>query len=232
MQLTRPLNAVLIAGLVIVLGCSREAATTASNSTVPFVESSTTAANVTDKTSSVVGDVEPSSPPSSSEASLNTSLSTPEPALIEPITPHEFEVVGPEDAVRVTFADLNLKRLVPDAKSEKEAAEKVPQWIMALNGRRIRIRGFMFPTFAAEGLTGFTLGRDISASLFHPNPPISELIDVALRDGITTDYIENRAFDVVGVLKIGAEVAPGRFYQLSDAILIDEKIKTRASRSD
>lgn len=152
-----------------------------------------------------------------------------EPAPIEPITPHEFEVVGPEDAVRVTFADLDLMRLVPDAKSEKDAAEKVPQWIMALNGRRIRVPCAMLPTFQSEGLTAFTIQRDLNAMGFGPNPRISAIIEVQLREGVTTDYIDNRLFDVVGVLKIGADVSPGRFYQLSDAIVIDDR-KRRSSR--
>ncbi len=140
---------------------------------------------------------------------------------VPPLEPHEFEVVGPEDAVRVRFDDLDLKKLVPDVKSEEEAATRLPDWIKALNGRRIRIRGFMEPPFMAEGLTQFLIARDVYTTGWRQNPMISELVDVTLRDGVTTDYIHNRAFDVVGLLRITDEAKPGRFYQLTNAIVIN-----------
>ena len=129
-------------------------------------------------------------------------------------------VVGPEDAVRVSFDDLDLTKLVPDIVSEDEAAKQLPEWLRKLDGRRVRIRGFMLPTSMENDLSSFVLTRDTSAMGFGPTPRVSSIIETTLREGITTDYIQDRAFDVAGVFHLGENVLPGEFYRLDDAIII------------
>lgn len=48
-----------------------------------------------------------------------------------------------------------------------------------------------------------------------------------LRADVTTDSMEQRSCDVVGVLKIGAEVNPGGFYKLSDVVVIDDQRRAK-----
>lgn len=128
-------------------------------------------------------------------------------------------VVDADGIVSLSFADFDLKKIVPGVTSEAEAAKQLPQWLRDLDSRRVRIRGFMYPAFQETGLETFTLDRDIRVMNFGPNPPVSSLCDVKLRKGVTTDYIENRPFEVVGVFHIGANVVPGEFYSLDDAVI-------------
>ena len=128
-------------------------------------------------------------------------------------------VVGPEDAVQISFDDLDLTKLVPDVPSEDEAAKQLPEWLQKLHSRRVRIRGFMLPTFAETDLSSFILARDITFN-FGPVTRASSIIDVTLREGVTSDYIVDRPFDVAGVLRIGETVEPGAFYRLDDAVIL------------
>jgi hypothetical protein len=84
----------------------------------------------------------------------------------------------------------------------------------ALHGRRIRIRGFMYPTFQQTGVHAFGLARDNQICCFGRNPKIYDVFDVVLHEGATTNYIPNRPFDVVGVFHIRPEAEDGKLYRL------------------
>ena len=83
-----------------------------------------------------------------------------------------------------------------------DAAEKMPQWLKDLNGKQVILRGYMKPTFSAEGLTRFIFVRDTSLCCFGPVTRIYDMVQVELQEGTTTDYIELRPFDVVGTFRI------------------------------
>ena len=136
-------------------------------------------------------------------------------------------VVGPEDAVQISFDDLDLMKMVPDVISEDEAAKQLPEWLQKLHSRRVRIRGFMLPTFAETDLSSFILARDITFN-FGPVTRASSIIDVTLREGVTSDYIVDRPFDVAGVLRIGETVEPGAFYRLDDANILRIQPSTKS----
>ncbi len=145
-------------------------------------------------------------------------LQTVDPAsVVKP--PPLLTVVGPEDAVQISFNDLDLTTLVRDVTSEDEAAKLLPEWLQKLHGRRVRIRGFMLPAFTETDLSSFALSHH-GGMTFGPNPRVSSLCNVTLREGVTTDYISDRPFDVAGVFHLGENVLPGQFYRLDDAIII------------
>jgi len=167
----------------------------------------------------------------STEATKSDDASTKPVAATEPkaeaapeikvlVTEKDFSVVGPEDALRVTFDDIDLEKVLDLKSVPKEAPQFFPQWLKALDGKRVRMRGYMFPPFQEEGLRAFVLTRDTSACCFGPNPKVCYLIDTVMRKGQTTDYIENRPFDVIGVLHVGDRVEPGKLYTLDDAVVI------------
>jgi hypothetical protein len=101
----------------------------------------------------------------------------------------------------------------------------MPSWLQSLDGKRIRIRGYMYPSFEEKGLRGFILARDNEICCFGRDPKPYDLIIVRLRDGVTTNYIQGRPFDVVGVFHIDAAAeSDGKvyeIYQMDDAIVID-----------
>jgi hypothetical protein len=104
-----------------------------------------------------------------------------------------------------------------------DAAAYMPAWLKGLDGRRIRIRGFMYPTFQQTGVHAFGLARDNQICCFGRNPKIYDVFDVVLHEGATTNYIPNRPFDVVGVFHIRPEAEDGklfRLYEMDDASVV------------
>lgn len=136
-----------------------------------------------------------------------------------------FRHVAPNDALQVSYDDIDLLKVMNMEPVTSEAPELMPQWLKDLNGKRIRIRGFMYPPFQQTGNEYFLLARDNQICCFGKNPKIYDLFPVLLKDGVTTDYILNRPFDVVGVFHIKAETIDGeleRIYLIDDAIVIDQ----------
>lgn len=136
----------------------------------------------------------------------------------------QFKVEGPEGAIRVTYDDINLLKVLNMEPVPPDAPRHFPEWLQDLDGRRIRIRGFMSPAFESTGLTAFLMGRDNQACCYPGRAKIYDLFPVKLREGETVNYIENRPFDVVGVFQIKPWVEDGelyRLYQIVDAVVIE-----------
>lgn len=136
-----------------------------------------------------------------------------------------FTVEGPDDAIRISYDDFDLLKILNMDPVPPNAVSYFPKWLSDLDGKRVRVRGFMYPTFQETGIPAFTLARDNQICCFGRNPKIYDLVEVTLADGVTTDYIQGRPFDVVGTFRIRPE-ADGeqlwQLYQLDDAIVIDE----------
>jgi hypothetical protein len=131
-----------------------------------------------------------------------------------------FKAEGPEKALRVSFDDVDLLKVLNMDPVIPTARELMPDWLKQLDGKRIRIRGFMIPPFSETDVRAFTLARDTQLCCFGRNPLPYDLIDVFLREGAATEYIELRPFDVIGVFHIGDEIEPGYLYSIDDAVVI------------
>lgn len=135
----------------------------------------------------------------------------------------KFKSEGPEGAWRVSYDDIDLLKVLNMEPVPPDAADKFPGWLKGLDGKRIRIRGFMFPPFSQTGIHAFGLARDNQICCFGRNPKIYDVFDVHMRDGVTTEYLPNRPFDVVGVFHIRPEAEEGklfRLYEIDDATVI------------
>ena len=121
---------------------------------------------------------------------------------------------GDSDALRLTYDDIDLLKILNIDTVPIDAAQQLPKWLQELHGRRIRIRGFMFPTFTATGLTQFALARDHGICCFDREPKICDIIAVRLAKGQTTDYIDNQPLDVEGIFRIAPEADDSELFQL------------------
>jgi hypothetical protein len=140
-----------------------------------------------------------------------------------PEVQRQFKVEGPEKALRISYDDFDLLKVMNLDPVPKDAPDKLPKWLRALDGQRIRVRGFMYPPFQDTDIRGFVLARDNQICCFGRTPKEYDLVDVFMRKGVTTSYIQNRPFDVVGVFRIKSEVE--RFtamYELEDAIVMEK----------
>lgn len=138
------------------------------------------------------------------------------------IAEKDFRTEGPENALRVSFDDFDLLKVLNMEPVTEDAPKLMPKWLKELDGKRIRVRGFMYPPFEETGIRAFTLARDNQICCFGRNPLVYDLVDVFLRDGETSDYIQNRPFDVVGVFHIGDSIIPGQLYTMDDAVVLDK----------
>jgi hypothetical protein len=148
------------------------------------------------------------------------------PRKIQLLVPdRKFRTEGPEGAWRVSYDDIDLLKVMNMDPVPADAATKMPTWLKGLEGKRIRIRGFMYPPFSQTGIHAFGLARDNQICCFGRNPKIYDVFDVHLRDGVTTDYLPNRPFDVVGVFHIRPEAEEGklfRLYEMDDATVVNK----------
>lgn len=147
---------------------------------------------------------------------------TKQPRIVTLLIPDKkFTTEGVEKALRVSFDDFDLLKILNMEPVTEDAPSRMPKWLKDLDGKRIRVRGFMFPPFEDENIRAFTLARDNQICCFGRNPLVYDLVDVFMRKGESTDYIQNRPFDVIGVFHIGDSIIPGELYSLDDAVVID-----------
>ena len=140
------------------------------------------------------------------------------------IPTRSFKTEGPKEALRVSYDDLDLLKVLNMEPVPDDATRFFPDWLSALNGSRVRIRGFMYPTFESSGIEQFVLARDNQICCFGRDPKVYDLIAVTMLGGKTTDYIPNRPFDVVGTFRIDLLADGGKplgLYWLEDAEVLD-----------
>ena len=177
-------------------------------------------------------DVVPASnelPTNSAGLKPTESASTEKPAadqqttVADPEATRTFSVEGPEHAIRISFDDFDLLKVMNLDPVPLDAVGKLPKWLKALDGKRVRVRGFMYPPFQDTGIRGFVLARDNQICCFGRTPKEYDLIDTFLRKDVTTNYIQNRPFDVVGIFRIKSEIEKfTAMYELEDAIVIEK----------
>lgn len=143
-----------------------------------------------------------------------------------PAKDRSFAIEGPDGALRVGFDDLDLLKVIRMDPVTPNCIEKMPRWLRKLDGKTVRIRGFMRPGFVLTNISRFTFVRDTSLCCFGSNPKIYDMIAVTLKPGTTTDHIELRPFDVVGKFRIELEqIDDGTIFQLyliDDAVIIQK----------
>lgn len=148
------------------------------------------------------------------------------PGKIELLIPEKtFQPEGKEQALRVSFDDIDLLKVLNMEPVPLDAVNYFPGWLSGLDGQKIRLRGWMFPPLEQEGLTGFLFVRDNQICCFGRNPKVYDKVIVELREGETTRYIQGRPFDVIGTFSIQAEESDGELlilYFIEDAVVIDK----------
>lgn len=113
-----------------------------------------------------------------------------------------FRPEGSEQALRITYDDLDLLKWLKLDPVTPECIETMPVWMRELNGKKVRLRGFMKPHEISTGFRRFIFVKDTGLCCFGPAGKIYDLIQVTLQKGTTTDYIELTPFDVIGTFRI------------------------------
>ncbi|HZZ71515.1 MAG TPA: DUF3299 domain-containing protein [Pirellulales bacterium] len=129
----------------------------------------------------------------------------------------EEQAAGPPRDV--TFDDLKFDMKKEDPFVRKMLTPKIEK----LDGTRIRIRGYIRPSFQQSGITQFILVRDNMECCFGPGAFLFDCMIVELQPNLTTDFTV-RPVTVEGTFSIKEIVGPGKkhvaIYHLSG-----EKVK-------
>jgi hypothetical protein len=103
-----------------------------------------------------------------------------------------FAVVGPARLAYVYATEVppgyervSYAELQPD---ETEPGQEVPPAALALEGKRIFIKGYVYPGRDTEGIHQFLLVRDRGECCFGGNPKITDRILVTLEDPLRLAY--------------------------------------------
>lgn len=145
----------------------------------------------------------------------HSSLSTQEPAASR-LLPSQSETVSqlptadvsekPAGVPRQSDAGRPIELSFDDVKFDLEKGspfhrELIPPTIEAFEGRRVRIRGYILPSFQQNGLTQFVLVRDNMECCFGPGAALYDCIVVRMNVGTSTSF-SIRPVAVTGIFRI------------------------------
>ncbi len=139
--------------------------------------------------------------------------------LVTSVTVHarEYTMELPEGFERLSYASLQP--------AEGESAAHVPEAARGFDGRRVLLKGYMYPGKQQAGITQFLLVRDQGDCCFGGNPKITDRVLVQLDDPSHPAGIEftPRLTKVAGRFRVEAvgssELAGGVLYHIDDAFI-------------
>ena len=99
----------------------------------------------------------------------------------------------PEGYTRISFADLQPTRKRPDLPVSPTALE--------LNGKRVFVKGYVYPGEQRIKIKRFILVPDMGTCCFGGTPKATDMIEVTLKDPLRVDFARRRR-KLAGVLRV------------------------------
>jgi hypothetical protein len=123
---------------------------------------------------------------------------------------YEYATECPEDAIRISFVNLNPE--------DRNAPEIPPTAAVALNGKKVFIKGYVYPDGQGANIKQFVLIPDLGTCCFGGQPRLTDMVLVTLQEPHRTVY-NQRKRNLTGVLKVDPTLRPvqkvtGVFYEL------------------
>jgi hypothetical protein len=129
------------------------------------------------------------------------------------------------DAIRLTFEDINLLSVLNMEPVTADAVSYMPEWLRSLDGKRVRLRGYMYLTYEPE-VERFVLLRDNLECCFGPGAKIHDNLMVDMKPGTKAKYVDMReSLEVVGRFRIDLKAERGYIYglyRIEDATVIKQ----------
>lgn len=96
--------------------------------------------------------------------------------------------------------------------------QPVPDSALALNGKTVLLRGYVYPHAQQRGLTRFVLVPDFDTCCFGGQPKLTDMVEVKLAEPLTIDFSYNRR-KIGGTLRVHTglkkiEDLTGVYYEL------------------
>ncbi len=118
-------------------------------------------------------------------------------------------------AVPEGYEQIKFRELQPDP---KHPDMPIPPAALELDGRKIFVKGYIYPGMRRTGLVNFVLVPDMKTCCFGGQPALTDMIEVRLQDPLTANFAYRRR-GLGGVLRVHRELKPnaeltGVFYEL------------------
>lgn len=141
--------------------------------------------------------------------------------------PQDIAFSGEDTAAsKVSFADLDLHAILGSDDITEDDVKRLPNSVKLLDGKRVRIRGYMYPTFEETGITSFVLTSNLRLTNFGKAFRAYEMVLVDLIGGTTTENQDLKPIEVIGVFELKPSFEDGRpqlLYSLIDAVVLPAK---------
>ncbi len=103
------------------------------------------------------------------------------------------------------YAIVDFNTMAIDTKTGK-----IPEPILALNGHKVFIQGFMYPTKQLSGIEDFTMVRTLAHCKFcDPGTNPADMIAVEMENGMSVNYRANKKVSVGGVFHVEPNFTSG-----------------------
>jgi len=132
--------------------------------------------------------------PAAAPTSRPAATTPPTPPAPAPATPATDRPAAPRD---ISFDDLKLDL----KKGDPFSRDLLPSRVTALETTRIRIRGYILPSFQQTGLTQFVLVRDNMECCFGPGALLHDCVVVRMKPGKTASF-SIRPVAVTGTFRV------------------------------
>ena len=113
---------------------------------------------------------------------------------------YEYATEVPPNTLRVAYEDLQPD---PDRPSQL-----IPPSVAELDGKRIFIKGYVYPSKKMDNIRQFILCRDKGDCCFGGNPKLTDRIQVTLMRGLRMEY-STKLFKLAGVFHVSPSQASG-----------------------
>lgn len=150
----------------------------------------------------------PDALPAIPAVAAQASQSNPKPKLLPGARTRVLEAAGDRDYDK-TFDDLRFEIEV----GAPFKRQMLPESIEAMDGKDIRIRGFIFPTWQKRGIKQFVLVRDNQECCFGPGAALFDCILVDMNQGQSAEYTI-RPVAVKGKFEIEEVVIDGKHWAI------------------
>jgi hypothetical protein len=103
----------------------------------------------------------------------------------------------PEGCVPISYEPLQSK-----------GGELIPESAKQLDGKKVYIKGYMYPGEQTTGIKEFVLCRDNGTCCFGGQPKLTDMIQVKLKEPLALDYHTGLRY-IAGNFKVQQDTAPG-----------------------
>jgi hypothetical protein len=126
------------------------------------------------------------------------------------ITTFVYVTEVPDGYFRISYSDLQPEESRPDL--------PVPPSAIDLDGERIFVKGYIYPSDKTSNLKRFVMVPDMGTCCFGGQPALTDMIEVTLKDPLRTRYNRRRR-RLAGTLHVDTRKKPvsgldGVYYQL------------------